>query len=354
MNREDIEIDLVNKIKKYELDDDFVIMEICGTHTQSISKLGIRRLFYPKIKLVSGPGCPVCVTSEGFIDAAIKLLDYHNIILTTFGDLMKVKGSSSNLIEEREKGKNIKIVYSPLDALKIAEENENHEIVFIAVGFETTAPLIGLAVKKAKEKGIFNFCILSSLKTMKPIIYKILDDENCKVNGIICPGHVAVITGSDYFTFITKKYGIPAVISGFSSLDILSAIYFLINQNNKAIKEFKNYYRTCVSKNGNLLAKKIINHCFIKGRSDWRGIGTFKESGLYLNKNYEQFDAAKKFHLKFENSIHSTCVCSEIILGKKFPYDCNLFGRVCTPHSPVGPCMISSEGACSVYYKWGY
>lgn len=354
MNRENIEIDLVNRIKNYKLDNDFIIMEICGTHTQSISKLGIRKLFYPKIRLVSGPGCPVCVTSESFIDAAIDLLDYPNIILTTFGDLMKVKGSNSNLIEEREEGKNIKIVYSPLDALKIAEENKNHEIVFIAVGFETTAPLIGLAVKMAKEKNIFNFSILSSLKTMKPIISNILDDKDCKINGIICPGHVAVITGSDYFTFITKKYSIPAVISGFSGLDILSSIYFLITENNRNIKGFENYYRTCVSKHGNLLAKKIINHCFIKGESLWRGIGTFKESGLYLNKNYEQFDAVKKFHLKFKNRVHNSCVCSEIILGKKFPYDCNLFGKVCTPASPVGPCMVSSEGACSVYYKWGY
>lgn len=341
---------LINKIKNSPVEN-FTIMEVCGTHTQSISKMGIRNLLYPKVKLVSGPGCPVCVTSEGYIDAVIELLKRENVIITTFGDLMKVKGSVENLIDERQKGKKIKIVYSPLDALKIAERNKNFQVVFLAVGFETTAPLIGLAVKRAKENNINNFSVLSSLKIMRPVLHSILKDENCKVDGIICPGHVAVITGADYFKFVTEQYNISAVVAGFESLDIISAIYFLIQH--KSQRKFENLYRTCVTLSGNLSAKKIIKECFFKGDCTWRGIGEINNSGLYLNTKYENFDALKKFHLVMREKNKSSCVCSEIILGKKFPSDCGFFGRKCTPEHPVGPCMVSSEGSCSAYFRYG-
>lgn len=354
MSKKELLVKLVNKIKEYDLQG-LNIMEVCGTHTQSISKLGIRELFYPKINLISGPGCPVCVTSEGYIDAAIEILNRKNVILTTFGDLMKVKGTEENLIEQRERGKRINIVYSPLDAVKISEENKNFQVVFLAVGFETTAPLIGLAVKKAKENNIKNFSILSSLKIMKPILHKILNDEKHEVQGIICPGHVAVITGAEYFRFITDEYNIPAVVSGFEDLDIISAIYFLMKQNHRRKKQFQNLYKTCVTPRGNLFANKIIKEVFFHDNCTWRGIGEIHESGLYLNKKYEEFDALKKFNLNIREKNNISCVCSEIILGKKFPYDCTFFGKKCTPQSPVGPCMVSSEGACSVYYKyWRY
>ncbi|MFL0194808.1 hydrogenase formation protein HypD [Clostridium sp. WILCCON 0269] len=352
MSENELLINLINKIKNSDIEH-FTIMEICGTHTQSIAKMGIRKLLHQKVNLVSGPGCPVCVTSEGYIDAAIELLNRDNIILVTFGDLMKVWGTKENLIEQREKGKKINIVYSPLDALKIAEENKSFEVVFLAVGFETTVPLIGLTVKKAKENNINNFSILSSLKVMKPILHKILKDENCKIQGIICPGHVAVITGADYFKFIKEKYNIASVVSGFESLDIISSIYFLIKQNCRWEKKFENLYRTCVTPNGNLLARRIIKECFFQSGCMWRGIGKIEKSGLYLNRKYEEFDAVNKFKLAIEEKNKSDCICSEIILGKKFPYDCEFFGGECIPESPVGPCMVSSEGPCSIYYKYG-
>lgn len=341
---------LINKIKNSPVEK-FTIMEVCGTHTQSISKMGLRALLYPKVKLVSGPGCPVCVTSEGYIDAAVELLKKENVIITTFGDLMKVNGSEENLIDERRRGKKLRVVYSPLDALKIAERNKNFEVIFLAVGFETTAPLIGLAVKTAKKNNINNFSILSSLKVMEPVLHTILKDKNCKIDGIICPGHVSVITGADYFKFITEQYNISAVVAGFESLDIISAIYFLMQHKTK--RKFENLYRTCVTPSGNLAAKEIIKEYFFKGDCTWRGIGKIIESGLYLNKKYESFDALKKFHLSIQEKGKNSCVCKEIILGKKFPSDCNFFGRKCTPEHPVGPCMVSSEGSCSVYFRYG-
>ena len=352
MNKNNIIINLIDKIKNSGIER-FNIMEICGTHTQSIAKMGIREVLYPDVNLVSGPGCPVCVTPEGYIDAAIKLLERENIILATFGDLMKVRGTEENLIKQREKGKKINIVYSPLDALKIAEKNKNFEVVFLAVGFETTAPLIGLTVKRAKENNINNFSIFSSLKVIKPVLHKILSDRNCKIQGIICPGHVAVITGADYFKFIKENYNIASVVSGFESLDIISSIYFLIKQNHRLEKKFKNLYRTCVTPNGNLLAMGIIKECFFKSECIWRGIGRIEKSGLYLNRKYEEFDALNKFELVIEEKNKNNCVCGEIILGKKVPYDCSFFGRECIPESPIGPCMVSSEGSCSIYYKYG-
>lgn len=350
MNKQEIILNLVNKIKKFPVEN-FNIMEICGTHTQSIAKMGIRQLFYPKVNLVSGPGCPVCVTSEGYIDAAIELLKKENVILTTFGDLMKVKGGRGSLIDQRVDGKKIKIIYSPLDALKIAEENKNFEVVFLAVGFETTAPLIGLIVKMARENNISNFSILSSLKIMKPVLNTILKDKDCNLDGVICPGHVAVITGSDYFKFITEDYNIPAVVAGFESLDIVSAIYFLVKH--KSERKFENLYRTCVTSNGNLSARKIIEECFWEDACMWRGIGEINKSGLYLNKKYQEFDTLKKFNLPIKENNKNKCVCGQIILGKKSPNECCFFGRDCTPEHPVGPCMVSSEGSCSISFKYG-
>lgn len=350
MSKEDLIINLVNKIKNCELQD-FSIMEVCGTHTQSISKLGIRELFYPKINLISGPGCPVCVTSEGYIDAAIEILNRKNVILTTFGDLMKVKGSRESLIEQRERRKKINIVYSPLEAVKIAEENKNSQVVFLAVGFETTAPSIGLAIKKAKENNINNFSVLSSLKVMKPVLHKILKEKNHKIKGIVCPGHVSVIKGAEYFKFITKEYNIPAVVAGFESLDIISAIYFLIKQKDLEKKLFKNLYKTCVTPKGNLFANGIMEEVFFKDKCTWRGIGEITNSGLYVNNKYEDFDALKKFNLIIKEESNDCCVCGEIILGKKNPHNCKFFGIECRPEAAIGPCMVSSEGACSIYYK---
>lgn len=341
---------LIDKIKSSGVRE-FTIMEVCGTHTDSIGRFGLRRLLYPEVKLISGPGCPVCVTDENYIDAALELLKNQGVILTTFGDLMRVNGSRENLINAREKGGGVTVVYSPLDALKIAEENKTQEVVFLAVGFETTAPLIALALKRAKEKEINNFSIFTSLKIMRPVLEKILGDKNSKVQGIICPGHVAVIMGSRYFKFISDNYSVPAVVTGFESADIIGSVYLLMKHRGE--KYFENLYKTCVKTHGNKSAQRIMKEVFLLGNCAWRGIGEIKESGLFLREEYREFDAAYKFHLSIKKKAKNGCVCSEIILGQKSPGDCKFFGRECTPHSPVGPCMVSREGSCAIYYKYG-
>lgn len=326
------------------------IMEVCGTHTKAISKLGIRELFEPKCTFMSGPGCPVCVTSASYIDWAIEILNNEKVILVTFGDLIRVKGSKESILQQRIKGKKIKVVYSPLDALKIARENIDFQVVFLAVGFETTAPLVALAIKEAKERNINNLSFLTSLKTMPPVLHKILKDKQHQVQGIICPGHVAVIKGADYFKFITEQYQVPAVVAGFKALDILAALYFL-TENNKD-KSFQNIYKSCVSQEGNKIANEIIEEVFSFSDAVWRGIGTIKNSAYCIENRYDFYDAINRFNLNVKEESSEACSCSEILLGKKIPSNCALFGDKCTPESPWGPCMVSDEGACNVFYKY--
>jgi hydrogenase expression/formation protein HypD len=329
------------------------IMEVCGTHTQAISRFGIRQLVESNIHLLSGPGCPVCVTSEGYIDAAIYLLKHPNVILTTFGDMMKVRGSKENLMEQKEKGKDIRILYSPLDSIILAEKSKDKEIVFLAVGFETTAPLIALAVKIAKEKNIRNLSFLIGIKRMAPILHQLLSDDKNNIQGLICPGHVAAVKGEEEFKFITEQYNIPAVISGFGALDMVSSIYFLVEQQEKNKKQFKNLYKSCVSLKGNRKANELLEEVFTYGEAEWRGIGTIKDSGLFLGEGYTSYDASQKFGVRIvKEKFHNTCACSHILLGRKSPPSCKLFGKFCTPEKPAGPCMVSSEGACSIFYKY--
>jgi hydrogenase expression/formation protein HypD len=328
------------------------IMEVCGTHTQAISRIGIRELVEPKINLLSGPGCPVCVTTEGYIDAAIELAKHPNMIIATFGDMMKVKGSKENLIEQREKGKDIRIVYSPLDAVNLAEKNKGKEISFLGVGFETTTPLIALAIKTSKKKGVMNFSILTAMKRMEPILQHILSDPNNNIHGLICPGHVAAVKGEEYFKFITNKYNIPAAIAGFEAVDIVGALYFLTTQQEEPQKSFKNLYKSCVTPDGNKKAQELIEEIFTYCSAQWRGIGSIEDSGLAFKEEYKYYDAAEKFGIKIEENTAKICECSEILLGKKRPVTCGYFGRECTPEKPIGPCMVSSEGSCSIFYKY--
>jgi hydrogenase expression/formation protein HypD len=328
------------------------IMEVCGTHTQAISKLGIRKLVEPKIELISGPGCPVCVTSESYIDGAIELLKDPKVILATFGDMMKVRGSRENLIRQQEKGKDIRVLYSPLDSITIAEENKDKEIIFLAVGFETTAPLIALTIKRAEEKVIKNISFFIGMKRMEPILQQILRDSSRNIQGLICPGHVAAVKGADYFNFIVEEYNISAVVAGFKELDILGALYFLIEQQGRTKKTFKNLYKSCVTKEGNQKANEIMKEVFTYFDTEWRGIGNIKDSGFLLREKYENYDAAKKFGIELDKGSSKACVCSDILLGKKLPNNCKFFGTICTPEKPVGPCMVSSEGSCSIFYKY--
>ena len=351
MGSNDLIKDMIKEIQQCSIKD-IGIMEVCGTHTQAISKLGIRQLFKPNIMLLSGPGCPVCVTSEAYLDAAIELLQKPNVILATFGDMMKVKGTRENLTEQREKGKDIRVLYSPLEVITIAEGNRDKEIVFLGVGFETTTPIIALAIKTSQAKNIRNISFLIGMKRMEPILHHILSDEHHKIRGLICPGHVAAVKGEEYFKFIVEQYNIPAVVAGFEALDIVSAIYFLMQQQGQSKKTFKNLYKSCVTLQGNRKANDLMEEVFTDCVGQWRGIGNIQASGFSLREKYKNYDAAERFGIKLHQKIIRTCICSDILLGKKLPNSCEFFGRICKPEQAVGPCMVSSEGACSVFYRY--
>ena len=351
MSSHDLIKDIIKKIQQSSIKN-IHIMEVCGTHTEAMSKLGIRQLVEPNITLLSGPGCPVCVTSEAYIDAAIDLVEHPNIILATFGDMMKVKGSRENLTEQKEKGKDIRVVYSPLESITLAQVNKDKEIIFLAVGFETTAPLIGLAVKIAQEKGIKNISFLIGMKRMEPILHHILSDKHHNIQGLICPGHVAAVKGEEYFKFIVELYNIPAVITGFEALDIISALYFLMQQQGEDKKTFKNLYKSCVTVNGNKRANQLMEEVFTSCEGQWRGIGNIEDSGFSLRENYKSYDAADRFGVRTLEKVARACICSETLLGKKLPSSCGFFGKACTPQQAIGPCMVSSEGACSIFYKY--
>ena len=330
------------------------IMEVCGTHTHAIGKYGIRTLLIPDIQLLSGPGCPVCVTSESTINAAIQILENDNVILTTFGDLVRVRGTYESILDQRRKGKSITILYTPFEALEIAKNNKNKMVLFLAVGFETTAPVIASVIQQAKEKGISNIYFLCSLKLMPPILRFILDRNHHHIHGMICPGHVAAVMGEEYFQFIEQEYDVPAVIAGFEAMDIISAIYTITqSMYDSRIKRFENQYKQSVRVHGNPIAKKAMDEVFEVSGGEWRGIGYIQDSSLTMRASYSQFDALKKFNIQLipkQNPYQ--CMCKEILLGIKKPTECSMFGTRCTSEHPLGPCMISSEGSCASYYRY--
>lgn len=330
------------------------IMEVCGTHTQMISKLGIRSVLSPKIKLLSGPGCPVCVTDEKYIDTAIQMLNNYDVTIATFGDLLRVKGTKDCLLDQKSKGKNVILIHSPLDLIEMAETNKDEKIIFLGVGFETTAPIIALAIKTAFEKGLDNLFFLTSINLMSPILHHILKQPENQIQGLICPGHVASVKGSSYFEFIVDDYNIPAVVCGFEALDILGGIYYLVKQiSNNEKNNFKNLYKRCVNPKGNPTANQLMKEVFQVSHGQWRGIGKVDNSFLTINKKYENLDAEKSFIVKVESQNYTTkCSCSDILLGNKRPIECQLFNKKCNPSSPHGPCMVSTEGACAIAYRY--
>ncbi len=330
-------------------------MEVCGTHTYAVSHSGIRKMIPSNITLLSGPGCPVCVTDESQIDAALEMINKHDVILVTFGDMVRVKGTNESLLDQMDKRENIIVTCSPLESLEIARKELDKEVVFFAVGFETTAPLIALAVKGAYENKLNNLSFLICLKLMPPILEKILAVKQKKVDGIICPGHVAAVKGATYFSFISKKYGIPAVISGFEALDIALGLYYLTKQHtSKDPAQFRNLYKLCVNERGNKFSEQLIKEVFDIETSKWRGIGMIEDSALRLADKYSYFDALKRFNIKINKSlVPQKCECKDVLLGNILPHQCNLFRVVCNPEEPKGPCMVSGEGACSIYYRYG-
>lgn len=329
------------------------IMEVCGTHTQMIAKSGIKSILSPDIKLLSGPGCPVCVSEESYIDNAIELLK-HNVIIATFGDMIRVSGTKSNLLNEKSKGEDIRIIYSPFELIDMAEQIQGKNIVFLAVGFETTAPVIALTIKKAHERKIDNLFFLTSLKLMPPILHYIIGQTVNNINGFICPGHVASVTGSEHFRFIADDYNLSAAVCGFEPEDILMGIHCLVKQISQSTKkELYNLYTRCVKPEGNLIAKGLIKEVFEVSDGEWRGIGKIKNSSLYINENYKKYDALNAFKLEKKISKPNiSCQCKDVLLGNITPKECKLFGKTCYPFKPYGPCMVSSEGACSIAYRY--
>ena len=330
------------------------LMEVCGTHTMAIARYGIKSILPPNLKLISGPGCPVCVTPQSHIDRFIELGRLPDIILTTFGDMIRVPGTRSTLEAERACGADVRVVYSPLDAVEVARQNPDKRIVFFAVGFETTTPAVALAVLEAAKPGLSNFYLLPGHKLIPPAMAALASDREIAIDGFICPGHVSTIIGSDAYQPIARDYDIPCVIAGFEPLDILQAILMLVRQVTEHRAEVEVQYSRAVSATGNVGAMRCVNSVFEVADSEWRGLGTIPGSGLRLRPDFATFDASQFLPDADEGPGETQgCECGLILRGLKSPSECAAFGVVCTPERPLGPCMVSSEGACAAAYRYG-
>ncbi|HPZ08336.1 MAG TPA: hydrogenase formation protein HypD [Candidatus Eremiobacteraeota bacterium] len=329
-------------------------MEVCGTHTMAISKSGIRDILPEKIRLISGPGCPVCVTSPGDIDGMIKLSDLPDVIITTFGDMIRVPGSNRNSLEiKKADGADIRIIYNPVEAVDMAEKNSDKKVIFLAVGFETTVPGIASAIIEAEKRKTENFFIYPANKVIPPAMRALVMDKQIGIKGFICPGHVSVITGANPYRFLAEDYGIPCVIAGFEPLDIIISIYKLLLQLHEKRASVEIEYSPWVRPEGNIKARDIIYKIFKECDAVWRGLGVIPGSGLSLKEEYSYRDGRKLLKEEIPSVPETAgCRCGEVLKGLIRPPECELFGHVCTPVNPVGPCMVSSEGSCSVYYKY--
>lgn len=325
------------------------IMEVCGTHTHEIFRLGIRKILPQNVELISGPGCPVCVTPVGFIDEAVMLALDHGAVICTFGDLIRVPGTKKSLADARAEGAKIQVVYTPLDAVDYAAANPDKEVVFLAVGFETTTPSVCLAAKKAQEEGLKNFSLLTANKTM-PNAYQALKGS---ADAFLYPGHVNAITGEEECRKLAENDGVSGVIAGFTAKELLTALAVTIERSKTGKPFFVNCYPRVVRPEGNPAARRIIEEVMEPCDSEWRGLGVIPGSGLKLRETYSGFDARIKFRLpKVEGRSNSACRCGEVLQGKCRPSDCKVFGKGCTPQHPIGACMVSNEGACSAYYQY--
>ncbi len=330
------------------------LMEFCGGHTHAIMRYGIRELVPKTVELRSGPGCPVCVTASTDLDKAIALAHLSGVIITTFGDMIRVPGSYSSLQKAKAEGADVRVVYSTIDAVEIAKANPGNSVIFIGIGFETTAPTIAASILKAQQERIKNFHILSLNKLTPPVMKALLDSGEAKLDGIVCPGHVSVIIGSHPYEFIPRDYGVACVISGFEPLDIMLCIDKLVEQIEEGEPKVEIAYLRGVKPEGNKKARQLMEDVFEIGEANWRGIGIVPKSGLRIRRKYEQFDADKAFSVSLKPSREPKgCRCGDVIRGVTTPLECQLFKNVCTPESPVGPCMVSSEGACAAYYQYG-
>lgn len=342
------------KIKEIMPSDNIAIMEVCGTHTQSFCRFGLDKILPPNLEFISGPGCPVCVTNQDYIDCAIKLAQDKGVIIVTYGDMLRIPGTKSSLEKERAQGASIHIVYSALDSLKIARQNPDKKIVFLAVGFETTAPTIALTIIRAKKEKLKNISFFSALKLIPPAMEYLVKDKRLNLSGFLCPGHVSTIIGTRPYEFIPKKYGLACCIAGFEPLDILEGIYIILKQITRHKPAVANQYIRVVKKEGNPKARRIISRVFKISNAYWRGFGKVPHSGLEIKDEFLKFDTKRVFSIKRTTEVEDTtqCRCADILKGLISPPACPLFSKVCHPDHPIGPCMVSMEGACNAYYKY--
>jgi hydrogenase expression/formation protein HypD len=328
------------------------LMEVCGGHTMAIHRFGLQSLLPANIKLLSGPGCPVCVSSQNFIDLSIECCRIPGVKVMTYGDLIRVPGSDSSLEKEKASGRDVRIVYSVLEALDTAKTDPSRPVVFLGIGFETTAPATAAALIQAKQEEINNFFVLSAHKVMPPVMQALAED-GLRLDGFIAPGHVSAVTGTFIYNFLAEKYGLGVVVSGFEPSDIMQSVLMLVKQFESGKPAVEIQYQRVVKPRGNMVAQKMLKDVFTLKNDNWRGIGMIPLSGLKIAEAFSQFDAEKRFDLKVADAKEPKgCICGEILRGRKSPPDCSLFGTTCTPENPVGACMVSAEGTCAAYFRY--
>jgi len=334
---------------------EYKFMEVCGGHTHTIYKHGIEDYLPENITLVHGPGCPVCVIPMGRVDDAIHIARQPNVLMTSFGDMMRVPGGDGSFFDSNAEGTNIKMVYSPLDALKTARTNPDQQVVFMAIGFETTAPSTAMTILRAAEEGLDNFSVFCNHVTIIPAIKAILDSPDLRLDGFLGPGHVSTVIGCRPYEFICSSYGKPLVVAGFEPLDILQSIYMLMLQLSEGRCEVENQYNRVVPWDGNPVALRVINQT-MEPRTyfEWRGLGFINYSALKLRDAYAKYDAERLFAIPgVRVADPKACQCGEVLKGVLKPWECKVFGTACTPETPIGTCMVSPEGACAAYYNFG-
>ncbi|RQM35340.1 hydrogenase formation protein HypD [Rhodococcus ruber] len=346
---------LVASITDLAAGDEFKFMEVCGGHTHTIYRHGIEHLLPASVELVHGPGCPVCVIPMGRIDDAMWLAEQPNVVFTTFGDMMRVPGSRGNLLEAKARGADVRFVYSPLDALKIAVDHPDRRVVFFAVGFETTAPSTAVTLVRARQLGLSNFTVFCNHVTIVPPIKAILESPDLRLSGFLGPGHVSTVVGLRPYRFVPAVYGKPIVVAGFEPLDILASVHMLLRQIRDGRCEVENQYSRVVRPEGNVQALRLLAQTFaLRPHFEWRGLGFISQSALGIHPDYADFDAEQRFSMPgLRVADPKACQCGEVLKGVIKPWECKVFGTACTPETPIGTCMVSPEGACAAYYNFG-
>jgi hydrogenase expression/formation protein HypD len=348
---------LIQQMKEHTaaLGRDVCFMEVCGTHTMAAFRTGLRSLLPPSVRLLSGPGCPVCVTAESYLDHAIAISRVPDVVLTTFGDMLRVPGTEYSLEEARARGVDVRVVYSPSDALSLARENPSRIVVFLGVGFETTTPAVAWTLKQAAADGVSNYAVLCGHKTIPGPMQALLGQGDVRVDGFLCPGHVSVIVGAKAYRPISEKHGVPCVVAGFEAEDMAQGIEMLARQLVERRAEVEIQYQRSVDWEGNAAARKVCEETMEPADAEWRGLGVIPGSGMKIRDAYSDYDAAVRFSdVEVPDSKpNKACRCGDVLRGAIVPPECPLFRKACTPSTPVGPCMVSSEGTCAAHYKYG-